>query len=81
MIGKTKSLGRQGGGRNKGSGEKQLELNRRVLKQRIRECVRQIDALKKQHSLQYQRRSKQRIPVVALIGYTNAGKSTLINAL
>lgn len=81
LIGKTKSLGRQGGGRNKGSGEKQLELNRRVLKQRIRECVRQIDALKKQHSLQYQRRSKQRTPVVALIGYTNAGKSTLINAL
>lgn len=81
LIGKTKSLGRQGGGRNKGSGEKQLELNRRLLKQRIRECERQIDALKKQHSLQYQRRSKQRIPVVALIGYTNAGKSTLTNAL
>lgn len=81
LIGKTKSLGRQGGGRNKGSGEKQLELNRRLLKQRIRECERQIKALKKQHSLQYQRRNKQRIPVAALIGYTNAGKSTLTNAL
>lgn len=81
LIGKTKSLGRQGGGRNKGSGEKQLELNRRLLRQRIRECEGQIQALKKQHTLQYQRRLKQRIPVIALIGYTNAGKSTLFNAL
>lgn len=81
LIGKTKSLGRQGGGKNKGRGEKQLELNRRLIKQHIHECERQIQALKKQHTLQYRRRSKQRIPVVAFVGYTNAGKSTLINAL
>lgn len=81
LIGKNKSLGRQGGGRNKGSGEKQLELNRRLLKQRIKECDRQIQNLKKQNSLHYEWRNKQQIPVVALIGYTNAGKSTILNAL
>lgn len=81
LIGKTKSLGRQSGGRNKGSGEKQLELNRRLLKQRIKDCDRKLSDLKKQHGLQYDRRKKQQIPVVALIGYTNAGKSTVLNAL
>lgn len=81
LIGKNKSLGRQGGGRNKGSGEKQLELNRRLLKQQIKECDRQLQTLKKQNSLHYERRIKQQIPVAALIGYTNAGKSTILNAL
>ena len=81
LIGKSKSLGRQGGGQNKGSGETQLELNRRLLKQRIKECDRQIQALKKQNALHYTRRLKQQIPVAALVGYTNAGKSTILNAL
>ncbi len=81
LIGKTKSLGRQGGGQNKGSGETQLELNRRLLKQRIKECDRQIQALKKQNALHYTRRTKQRISVAALVGYTNAGKSTILNEL
>lgn len=81
LIGKTQSLGRQRGGKNKGSGEKQLELNRRRLRQRIRECDLQIQELKKQHSLQYRHRRQNQTAVVALIGYTNAGKSSLLNAL
>lgn len=81
LIGTATSLGRQSGGRNKGKGEKQLELDRRILKQRIAECDKQLKELEKHRRLQHIQRKKRSFFHVALIGYTNAGKSTLLNAL
>lgn len=81
LIGTSASLGRQSGGRNKGKGEKQLELDRRMLKQQIAECEKQLKELSKHRTLQHKQRTKQAFYHVALIGYTNAGKSTLLNAM
>lgn len=81
LIGTSTSLGRQSGGKNKGKGEKQLELDRRILKQRISECEKQLKELEKHRSLQHAQRKKRSLYHVAIIGYTNAGKSTLLNAL
>lgn len=81
LIGRDTSLGRQSGGRNKGKGEKQLEIDRRVIKQRMEECDRQLEELKKHRTLQHGQRKKRSFFQVALIGYTNAGKSTLLNAM
>lgn len=81
LIGRDTSLGRQGGGKNKGQGEKQLELDRRIIKQRMEDCDRQLEELKKHRAIQHTQRKKRSFFQVALIGYTNAGKSTLLNAL
>lgn len=82
LIGANQSLSRQGGsGLNKGSGEKQLELDRRRIKSRISEIERELKQISKQRDTQRQKRLRSDLPIVALIGYTNAGKSTLMNAL
>lgn len=64
-----------------GPGESQIELDRRMIGQRIKKIEKQLDTVKRTRALQ--RRARQRVPypVVALVGYTNAGKSTLFNAL
>lgn len=81
LIGANTSLGRQGGGKNRGTGEKQLEVDRRRIKANIREVERELKEVKTKRSTQRNMRNKHQIFQVALVGYTNAGKSTLMNAL
>ena len=75
-------LSRLGGGiGTRGPGETKLEVDRRRIYTKIHEIELQIERLKKQRQLHRSRRKESRIPVAALVGYTNAGKSTLLNAL
>jgi GTP-binding protein HflX len=79
------SLSRQGGGSgrlsNKGSGEKQLELDRRRIEHRMAELRRDLEGIRKERDTQRGRRMRSGLPEVALVGYTNAGKSTILNGL
>lgn len=78
------SLGRQGGGSgfsNKGSGEKQIELDRRIIEDRISKLNKELSEIETRRNIQRRKRSDSQIPLVSLVGYTNAGKSTLLNAL
>lgn len=78
------SLGRQGGGSgfsNKGSGEKQIELDRRIIEDRISKLNKELSEIETRRNIQRRKRSNSQIPLVSLVGYTNAGKSTLLNAL
>lgn len=78
------SLGRQGGGSgfsNKGSGEKQIELDRRIIEDRISKLNKELSELDTRRNIQRRKRSDSEIPLVSLVGYTNAGKSTLLNTL
>ena len=82
LTGRGVELSRLGGGiGTRGPGEQKLETDRRRLRDRIRKIDREIEALRRQRSLR--RRARQAVPLgtVALVGYTNAGKSTLFNAL
>ena len=84
LVGLRASLGRQSGGvgtRNRGTGEKQLELDRRKIEARISLLQKQLEKLVLRRKTQRNLRQKREIPVVALVGYTNAGKSTLMNAM
>jgi GTP-binding protein HflX len=76
-------LSRQRGGRygTKGSGETRLETDRRYVVSRIRQMEHELTEVRKQRAVQRRRREKAAIPVCALVGYTNAGKSSLLNAL
>lgn len=75
-------LSRTGGGiGTRGPGEKKLETDRRHIKERIYDLNDELKKIKKNRVIQRERRSKQSIPQVSLVGYTNAGKSTLRNAL
>jgi GTP-binding protein HflX len=65
----------------RGPGETQLETDRRLVRDRITRLRRQLEEVKQQRSLYRRRRTRQGVPVVALVGYTNAGKSTLMRAL
>lgn len=85
LIGLREALSRQGGGSgstsNKGLGEKKLELDRRKLEQRLTELKKELEQVAKERQTQRKRRSNSGIPRVALVGYTNSGKSTLMNAM
>lgn len=75
-------LSRLGGGiGTRGPGESKLEVDRRRIRDRISDIAAQIENIKKQRNLHRKRRQTTRIPTVALVGYTNAGKSTLLNTL
>lgn len=75
-------LSRLGGGiGTRGPGESKLEVDRRRIRDRINDINQQIENVKKQRSLHRKRRENTRIPTIALVGYTNAGKSTLLNTL
>jgi GTP-binding protein HflX len=76
-------LSRQRGGRygTRGSGETRLELDRRRVERRIQRLQEELDELRRQRQLRRRQRERQGIPVCALVGYTNAGKSSLMNAL
>lgn len=73
--------GTSGGMSNRGAGEKKLELDKRKIRHRISELKKELKVVEKNRETQRKRRLIQGIPQVALVGYTNAGKSTLMNAL
>ncbi len=82
LAGQWSHLERLGGGiGTRGPGESQLETDRRIIRKRIQRLERQIEAVRRHRALYREKRRQSRIPVVALVGYTNAGKSTLLNAL
>lgn len=85
LVGLHAALSRQGGGSgalsNKGAGEKKLELDRRVLERRLTELRRELKDVSAERMTQRKRRAGSGMPRVALVGYTNAGKSTLLNAM
>lgn len=83
LTGMGKSLSRQGGGsfNAKGPGETKLETDRRRLHMEITSLRASLDSIKKERGVSRQRRVRNNIPVVALVGYTNAGKSSLMNHL
>lgn len=76
------SSGRYGGGVGmRGPGETKLELNKRIVEQNIQKKTEELKKLKKQRALNRQSRSKNNKPIVSIVGYTNSGKSTLLNLL
>ncbi|WP_438448050.1 GTPase HflX [Gorillibacterium sp. sgz5001074] len=84
LVGLRESLGRQRGGvgtKNRGAGETKLELDRRRIEAKITALNKDLETLVYQRQLQRKLRKKNEIPVVCLVGYTNTGKSTLMNAL
>lgn len=85
LVGMHEALTRQGGASgsmsSKGSGEKKLELDRRKIEKRLSELKRELEEVSQERETQRKRRLTSRIPKVSLVGYTNAGKSTLLNAM
>lgn len=83
LVGMGHVLSRQGGGtfNAKGPGETQLELDRRKILREIYQIKQELAKIKKEKEVSRKRRVKNQIPVVALVGYTNSGKSSLMNAL
>jgi GTP-binding protein HflX len=82
LSGMGTSLSRQGGGiGTRGPGETQLETDRRHIRERIRRLEEELEQVRRVRGVQRERRKKNSVPVVALVGYTNAGKSTLLNCL
>ena len=82
LIGFGKSLSRLGGGiGTRGPGEKKLETDRRHIERRMDDIKEELAQLRKTRGVQRSRREKSSIPVVALVGYTNSGKSALMNRL
>ena len=82
LIGLRSSLSRLGGGiGTKGPGEKKLEMDRRLIRDRISQLNRELDDVVRTRETTRHQRSKNPAPVIAIVGYTNAGKSTLLNTL
>ena len=83
LSGRDRSLDRLAGGifGNKGRGETKLELDRRRIRERITRIRKDLDELRRQRFHTRARRARQGLPLAALVGYTNAGKSTLLNTL
>ncbi|MDR0695982.1 MAG: GTPase HflX [Christensenellaceae bacterium] len=87
ILGKGIELSRQGGGgaggggARRGGGEQQLEIDRRTLRKEIEELTLKIGKLGQERQLRRAKRNKNKIKTVAIVGYTNAGKSTLMNTL
>lgn len=86
LIGLGVSLSRQGGDggtglKNRGAGEKKLELDRRKIEDRISSLNKELETLVKQRQNQRKKRKKNEIPLIALVGYTNSGKSSILNAI
>lgn len=94
LVGMREALSRQGGGAgagggsgagggfsNKGAGEKKLELDRRKIEKRISDLRQELEAIEQDRQTQRKRRKESELPSAALVGYTNAGKSTLLNKL
>lgn len=82
LIGQGLILSRLGGGiGTRGPGESKLEIDRRRIREQITALKRELEQLQKQRQLRRRNREKNRIPIVSLVGYTNTGKSTLLNQI
>ena len=82
LSGMGKSLSRQGGGiGTRGPGETKLESDKRHIRERIARLENELEQVRQVRGVQRERRMKNSVPVVAIVGYTNAGKSTLLNKL
>ncbi len=82
LVGIRDSLSRLGGGiGTRGPGEKKLEIDRRLIHERISALKAELEDVKKHRDVMRQKRSRNHMPVAAIVGYTNAGKSTLLNRL
>jgi len=84
LVGSNENLGRQGGGaglKNRGAGETKLEMDRRMIEERIHALNKELEKIVEQREIKRRKRKKNQLPVVSLIGYTNAGKSTIMNAM
>lgn len=86
LVGLHASLSRQGGGtgggfKNRGAGETKLELDRRKIEDQIAKIKKDLEHVKEQRETQRKQRRKNAVPVVSIVGYTNAGKSTIMNQL
>ncbi|MGN0297939.1 MAG: GTPase HflX [Lachnospiraceae bacterium] len=82
LVGLRNSLSRLGGGiGTRGPGEKKLEMDRRLIHQRIGQLKGELEQVKKNREIQRQQRVRSHSVVAAIVGYTNAGKSTLLNTL
>lgn len=84
LVGMHEALSRQGGGSglaNKGAGEKKLELDRRKIEHRLAQLRRELEEVTRDRQTQRKLRANSGIPRVALVGYTNAGKSTMMNRM
>ena len=81
VLSRQAGVAARGGVGNRGPGEKKLELDRRHIRSRIDQLSRELKEIRENRSEARKKRLKNKIPVIALVGYTNAGKSTLLNAL
>ena len=82
LVGLRESLSRLGGGiGTRGPGEKKLEVDRRLIASRISQLKRELEEVKRHREVNRVARQRNHVPVAAIVGYTNAGKSTLLNAL
>ncbi|OEC03638.1 GTP-binding protein [Lysinibacillus sphaericus] len=86
LVGLHASLSRQGGGtgggfKNRGAGETKLELDRRKIEDQISKIKKELEQVMEQRETQRKQRRKNAVPVVSIVGYTNAGKSTIMNQL
>lgn len=82
LAGLGRSMSRLGGGiGTRGPGEKKLEMDRRLIKDRIAQLNRELKEVRKHREITRSQREKKEVPVAAIVGYTNAGKSTLLNRL
>lgn len=81
LIGSYASMDRQRGGQNRGSGEQQKTIDARNIEKQIASLQKQLDKLAAVRSTQSRLRTHQEIPLVCLVGYTNAGKSSIMNAI
>jgi len=82
LLGQGLVLSRLAGGiGTRGPGESKLEVNRRRIRERLTDVRRELEQMEKQRNLRRQKREKNQVPLIALVGYTNAGKSTLFNQI
>ncbi len=82
LTGYGRSMSRLGGGiGTRGPGEKKLEMDRRLITNRISQLKRELEEVRQHREVTRSRRTRQNQPVAAIVGYTNAGKSTLLNTL